>query len=181
MPPLIKGYFSGKFFLFRMKRTTTNRCSSPCPVKMESLRQDCCALFCLKRFCNCSKEINLTVSWVFLVFWTALVSVRIQIRFLLWSRCGTRELNQSGSWSGFKATKSWILFLYYIFYIYNLHTYIHSITFIQYIYPSPFAGASLHLLITWKLSGKTLQEVPRIELGPALQQADALPTEPRRN
>jgi hypothetical protein len=27
------------------------------------------------------------------------------------------------------------------------HTYIHSITFIQYIYPSPFAGASLHLLI----------------------------------
>jgi hypothetical protein len=44
--------------------------------------------------------------------------------------------------------------LFFIFF-YNIHTFIHSITFIQNIYPSPFAGASLHLLIAWKLSGKT--------------------------
>ncbi len=60
--------------------------------------------------------------------------------------------------------------------------YIHSITFIQYIYPSPFAEASLHFLIACLLSGETppCGGKPRIELGPALQQADALPTEPRR-
>ncbi len=40
------------------------------------------------------------------------------------------------------------LFSYFI-------TYIHSTTFIQYIYPSPFAEVSLHLLIACKLSGKT--------------------------
>ncbi len=28
---------------------------------------------------------------------------------------------------------------------YNIHTYIHTITFIQYMYPSPFAEASLQL------------------------------------
>ncbi len=39
------------------------------------------------------------------------------------------------------------LFLFIFIFFYNIHTYIHSITFIQYIYPSPFAGASLHLLI----------------------------------
>ncbi len=63
--------------------------------------------------------------------------------------------------------------LFFIFF-YNLHTYIHSITFIQYIYPSTFAGASLspHRL-------KAQWEDPP-ELGPALQQADALPTKPRR-
>ncbi len=53
-----------------------------------------------------------------------------------------------------------------------------TITFIQYIYPSPFAGASLYLLIACKLSGKTEKPPcgaePRIEPGPALQQADAL-------
>ncbi len=43
----------------------------------------------------------------------------------------------------------------------------------QYIYPSPFAGASLHL-IACKLCGKPACDAePRIELGPALQQADA--------
>jgi hypothetical protein len=66
------------------------------------------------------------------------------------------------------------LFLF-IFHIFT--TYIHSF---NHIHPSPFAGASLHLLIAWKLSGKTLPVVPRIELGPALQQADVLPIETRR-
>ena len=44
-----------------------------------------------------------------------------------------------------------------------------------------FAEASLHLLIACKLIGKDpCGAEPRIELGPAFQQADALPTEPRR-
>jgi hypothetical protein len=38
-------------------------------------------------------------------------------------------------------------------------TYIHSITFIQYIYPLPFAEVSLHLLIACKLSEKNLPGV----------------------
>jgi hypothetical protein len=63
-----------------------------------------------------------------------------------------------------------------------MHTFTYSITFIQYIYPSPFAEASLHFLIACSLSGETppCGAEPGIELGPALQQADALPTEPRR-
>jgi hypothetical protein len=57
--------------------------------------------------------------------------------------------------------------LFFIFY--------HIHTFIQYIYPSPFAEASLHFLIACMLSGGTppCGAEPRIELGPALQQADA--------
>ncbi len=43
--------------------------------------------------------------------------------------------------------------LFFIFY--NIHTYIHTITFIQYIYPSPFAEASLHFFIACLLSGGT--------------------------
>ncbi len=74
------------------------------------------------------------------------------------------------------------LFLCLFFIFCNIHTFIHSITFIDYIYPLPFAEASLHFLITCLLSGETppCGAEPRIELGPALQQADALPTEPRR-
>ncbi len=53
------------------------------------------------------------------------------------------------------------LFLFIFHILYNIHTFIQS--FIQYIYPSPFAGASLHLLIAWKLSGKTLPVVPSRE------------------
>ncbi len=61
------------------------------------------------------------------------------------------------------------LFLFiFTFFYYNIHTYIHSITFIQYIHPSSFAGASLHLLIAWKLSGKTIPVVPSRELNPGL-------------
>ncbi len=53
---------------------------------------------------------------------------------------------------------------------------------ILYIHPSPFAEASLHFLIALVLSGEKppCGAEPRIELGPALQQADALPIEPRR-
>ncbi len=53
---------------------------------------------------------------------------------------------------------------------------------IPYIHPSPFAEASLHFLIALVLSGEKppCGAEPTIELGPAVQQADALPTEPRR-
>jgi hypothetical protein len=50
-----------------------------------------------------------------------------------------------------------------LFIFYNIHTYIHSITFIQYIYPSPFAEASLHFFIACLLSGKDLPVVPSRE------------------
>jgi hypothetical protein len=53
-----------------------------------------------------------------------------------------------------------LLFLFIcIFY----STYIHSITFIQYIHPSPFAEVPLHLLIATQLSGKNLLGVPSRE------------------
>ncbi len=45
-----------------------------------------------------------------------------------------------------------LFFVYFSYFI----TYIHSITFIQYIYLSPFAEVSLHLLMACKLSGKNL-------------------------
>jgi hypothetical protein len=51
------------------------------------------------------------------------------------------------------------LFIFHIL----LHTYIHLITFFQYIYPSPFAEASLHIVIACKLSGKNLPVVPSRE------------------
>jgi hypothetical protein len=74
------------------------------------------------------------------------------------------------------------LFLF-IFIFYSI-TYIHIFIQSQYIHPSPFAEASLHFLIACMLSGDNLPVAcgaePRIELRPALQQADALPTEPRR-
>jgi len=63
------------------------------------------------------------------------------------------------------------LYVYFSYFI----TYIYSITLIQYIYLSPFAEASLRFLIACMLSGAE----PRIELGPALQQAEALQTKPR--
>ncbi len=51
--------------------------------------------------------------------------------------------------------------LFFIFY--NIHTYIHTITFIQYISPSPFAEAFLHFFIASMLSGKHLPVVPSQE------------------
>jgi hypothetical protein len=58
------------------------------------------------------------------------------------------------------------LFVYFSDFI----TYIQSHSNNMYIYPSPFTGASLHLLIACKLSWKNLPcgAEPRIELGPAL-------------
>jgi hypothetical protein len=56
--------------------------------------------------------------------------------------------------------------LFFIFY--NIHTFIHSITFIQYIYPSPFAEASLHFPIACLLSGKHLPVEPSRELNSGL-------------
>jgi hypothetical protein len=49
----------------------------------------------------------------------------------------------------------------------------------MYIHPSPLAEVSLRHLIAGQLSGKKslLGAEPGIELGPALQQADALPSE----
>ena len=69
---------------------------------------------------------------------------------------------------------------FYIFFLLQSHTFI--ITFVQYTHPSSFAEASLHFLIALVLSGEKppCGAEPRIELGPAFQQADALPTEPRR-
>jgi hypothetical protein len=52
----------------------------------------------------------------------------------------------------FGGRMSLFLFIFHILYI---HTFIYSITFIQYIYPSPFAGASLHLLSLVSSVGKT--------------------------
>jgi hypothetical protein len=62
-----------------------------------------------------------------------------------------------------------LLFIFRIFY--NIHTFIYSITFTQYIYPSPFAEAFVHFLIACLLSGETppFGAEARIELEPALQ------------
>ncbi len=54
------------------------------------------------------------------------------------------------------------LFLF-LFFIFLRHTYNHSITFVQYIYPSPFAEASLHFFIACTLSGDDLPVVPSRE------------------
>jgi|688.fasta_scaffold1270138_2 hypothetical protein len=55
-------------------------------------------------------------------------------------------------------------------------TYIQSITFIQNIHLSPFAEVPLYLLIAGQISGKKFPGgvEPRVEHGPALQQADVL-------
>ncbi len=48
------------------------------------------------------------------------------------------------------------LFIFFIFFITYIHSYNH-------IYPSPFAGASLHLPIACQLSGRNLPVVPSRE------------------
>ncbi len=53
------------------------------------------------------------------------------------------------------------LFCLFVFITYS--TDIHSITFIQFTYPSPFAGASLHLLIALKAQWESLPVVPSRE------------------
>ncbi len=68
------------------------------------------------------------------------------------------------------------LFLF-IFHILYILTFIQS----QFIHPSPFAEASPFLHRLYAQWGRPpCGAEPRIELGPALQQADAMPTEPRR-
>jgi hypothetical protein len=59
--------------------------------------------------------------------------------------------------------------LFFILYI----TFIHSILFIQCIHPSTLTEVSFYLLFAGQLSGKIIQS--RIELWPAVKQADALP------
>jgi hypothetical protein len=68
------------------------------------------------------------------------------------------------------------LFIFHIFF-YNIHTYIHTITFIRRHSLRPLSiSSSLVCSVGEPPCGAELG----IELGPALQQADALPTEPRR-
>jgi hypothetical protein len=70
-----------------------------------------------------------------------------------------------------------------VLFIHIFKPYLHSFNHIYTIHLSvSICEVSLHLLITCKLSGKYLSWVPSrdFELGLALQQADALPTELRR-
>ncbi len=55
----------------------------------------------------------------------------------------------------FKCLVAWCHSFCLFFIFYNILTYIHTITFIQDIYPSPFAEASLHFFIACLLSGGT--------------------------
>ena len=67
------------------------------------------------------------------------------------------------------------------FKFYNIHRYVHSITFIQYIYPSAFAGPlSISSSLVSSVEKPLCGAEPRIELWPTLQQADALQIDPRR-
>jgi hypothetical protein len=61
---------------------------------------------------------------------------------------------------------------FFLFILIFSSTYIHSITFIQYIHPSPIAEVPLHLLSS--VGKPSWGAEPEIELGPALQQAEAL-------
>ncbi len=66
----------------------------------------------------------------------------------------------------------------FLFILILYSTYIHSITFIQYIRPSSFAVVPLHLLIAGQLGWKNLPGVPSRETNSGLPYA--LPTEQRR-
>ncbi len=59
--------------------------------------------------------------------------------------------------------------------LFFVYFFIFFIPNIPYIYPSPFAGASLHLLIAWKLSGKTLPVVPSRESNTGLPYSKPTP------
>jgi hypothetical protein len=49
-----------------------------------------------------------------------------------------------------------------------VHTFIHSITSIQFIHPSPFVEVPLYLLVVLGLSGKNFPLVPSLELNSGL-------------
>jgi len=68
------------------------------------------------------------------------------------------------------------LFIFHIF----THTYIHSITAYNTIIRRYLLGPLSISSSLAKLSGKNLPVMP-IKLGPAVQHADVLPTEPRRS
>jgi hypothetical protein len=70
----------------------------------------------------------------------------------------------------------------YVFLIFFIFSYINSISFIQHIHPSPFAEIFCYIVhnrqqAQWE--NPPWGADPRIELGPAFQQANALPTEQR--
>ncbi len=69
--------------------------------------------------------------------------------------------------------------LFFIYY--NIHTFIQSHSYNTFIHRHSLRS-SLHFLIACLFSGEAppCGAEPRIELEPALQQVDALPTEPRR-
>ncbi len=73
------------------------------------------------------------------------------------------------------------LFLFIFIFLTYIHSFILSHSYNTFIH-RPFAQAFLYFLIACLLSGEKppCGAEPRVELGPALQQADALPTEPRR-
>ncbi len=71
----------------------------------------------------------------------------------------------------------------YFFLCFFIFLYINSISFIQHIYPSPFAEVFCDIVHNrqqpqWE--NPPWGAEPRIELGPAFQQANALLTEQRR-
>ncbi len=84
-------------------------------------------------------------------------------------------------WQGYAKIFVHRIFWEIIFFFKGLVPECHSFC-LFFIYPSAFAKASLHFLIACLLSGEKppCGAEPRIEFGPALQQADELPTEPHR-
>jgi hypothetical protein len=68
--------------------------------------------------------------------------------------------------------------LFFIFY--NIHTFIQSHSYITFIHRHSLRLLSISSSLSAQWGTPPCAAEPRIELGPALQQADALPTEPRR-
>ncbi len=74
----------------------------------------------------------------------------IQIRFRI-----PVLMTKNFKFYSWKKLQFFILFYFFIIFHILRYTYIHLMTFIQHICPSPFAEVSLHLFIALKLSGKT--------------------------
>ncbi len=71
------------------------------------------------------------------------------------------------------------LFLF-IFIFYNIHTFIQSHSYKTFIRRHSLRPLSISSSLVCSVGEPPCGAEPRIELGPALQQADVLPTEPRR-
>jgi hypothetical protein len=67
-----------------------------------------------------------------------------------------------------------------MFGVYNIHTFIQSHSFNTFIRRYSLRPLSISSSLVCSVGEPPCSAEPRIELGPALQQADALPTEPRR-